>query len=211
MMVEAEENPMRMPKLGMWFWALWWSALILVTAAFLSGLLYLIFQDMWSAWTGTAVTVVFSAVVIALSMMPYVMARRRNLAPRLRAPHRRYMMRFIPAMLVYTLFLTPAISYFQSAKPTGVLAWAIAMAPVIPLLFAIRAILLYYKEEDDEFVRSMATQAHLLATGFMMAIATAYGFLDMFGLVPHVQMWAVFPAWALCLFPAQAITYRKFR
>jgi hypothetical protein len=114
-------------------------------------------------------------------------------------------------MLGYCLTLTPAMTFFQDAKPTGVLAWAVAIAPAIPLLFAIRAIMLYYKEEDDEFLKAMATQSHLLATGFMMAIATGYGFLDMFGLVPHVQTWAVFPVWALCLFPAQAITMKKFR
>jgi len=29
--------------------------------------------------------------------------------------------------------------------------------------------------------------------------ATLWGFLEMFGLAPHLWLWAVFPAWALGL------------
>jgi hypothetical protein len=173
--------------------------------------MYLIRNHLWSAWTGIGLTLAFTLAVLVLSVQPYLAARKRGAVPRMRAPHRRYMMRFLPPMLAYTVILIPAITYFQDAKPTGVIAWAVAIAPAIPLLFAIRAIMLYYKEEDDEFVKAMAVQSHLLATGFTMAICTAYGFLDMFGLVPHAALWEVFPLWALCLFPAQAITQRKFR
>jgi len=210
-MADVDESSSMAPKLGVRFWVLWWGAMALLLMGFVGGLFFLITSRLWSSWTGMALTGGYSIGVFALSVQPYFAARRRGVVQRMREPHRRYMMRFLPAMLAYCLTLTPAISFFQDAKPTGVLAWAVAIAPAIPLLFAIRAIMLYYKEEDDEFLKAMATQSHLLATGFMMAIATAYGFLDMFGLVPHVQTWAVFPAWALCLFPAQAITNRKFR
>ncbi|HEV7693235.1 MAG TPA: hypothetical protein VGO52_20545 [Hyphomonadaceae bacterium] len=200
-----------MPKLGLRFWVLWCAAFLLISVGFVAGLLFLIKNGLWSNWVGIAVSLTFGVGVFTLSVTPYFMMHKRGLAPKMREPHRRYTMRFLPAMFAYVLILTPAVTFFQDAKPGGVLAWLVAIAPAVPLLFAIRAILLYYKEEDDEFLKAMATQSHLLATGFMMAIATAYGFLDLFGLVPHVQTWAVFPVWALCLFPAQAITHRKFR
>jgi uncharacterized membrane protein len=210
-MADVDENSPAMPKLGTRFWVLWWGAMALLVVGFVGGLFFLITNRLWSTWVGVALTAGYSIGVFALSLQPYFAARRRGVLQPMRAPHRRYVTRFLPAMLAYCLMLTPAISFFQDAKPTGVLAWAVAIAPAIPLLFAIRALMLYYKEEDDEFLKAMATQSHLLATGFMMAIATVYGFLDMFGLVPHVQTWAVFPVWALCLFPAQAIAQRKFR
>jgi hypothetical protein len=207
----GRDGPERMPKLGARFWVLWWVAFVLLTAAFGAAMVVTLMNGWWSPVTGTAVPLVFTFLLFVLVLTPYFTMRRKNIAPRMRAPHRRYMMRFLPAMLVYTVLLTPAITFFQQAEPTGVLAWAVAIAPAIPLMFAIRAIMLYYKEEDDEFARAFATQSHLLATGLMMSIATAYGFLDLFELVPHVQTWAVFPLWALCLWPAQLIVGRRYR
>lgn len=213
MMADADTNevPAVMPKLGLGFWLAWWAAIILLAVGFTLSLIFLAKNGLWSGWISFVVGSAFAVGVFALSMTPYLMMRKRGLSQKMREPQRRYTARFLPAMFVYVLILTPAITFFQEAKPEGVLAWLVAIAPAVPLMFAIRAILLYYKEEDDEFLKSVATQSHLLATGFMMAIATAYGFLDLFGLVPHVQTWAVFPVWAICLFPAQAITHRQFK
>jgi hypothetical protein len=210
-MADKEESLPALPRLGLRFWVLWWLALALVCLGFVASFMFVMVNGLWSFWTGALATTAFALCVTGLSLTPYFVMRRRVPEAKMRGPQRRYTMRFLPAMFVYVLILAPAIVFFQEVKPEGLLAWAVAIAPAVPLLFAIRAILLYYKEEDDEFLKAMATQSHLLATGFMMAIATAYGFLDMFRLVPHVQTWAVFPVWALCLFPAQVITNRKFR
>jgi hypothetical protein len=210
-MADVDENLPATPKLGLRFWVLWWGALAIVTAGFVAALSVLIRNGLWSSWTGMLTTGAFAVAITALASTPALVALRRNLGPKMRGPHRRYSMRFLPAMLVYSLILAPAITFYQDTKPEGVLAWVVAIAPAAPLLFAIRALMLYYKEEDDEFLKAMAVQSHLLATGFMMAICTTYGFLDMFDLVPHVDLWAVFPLWALCLVPAQAITMKKFR
>jgi hypothetical protein len=210
-MADVDESSAVAPKLGLLFWILWWSAFVLLTAGFLAALLYVITHGLWSMWTGMLVTATFTVLIVALAMTPYLVGIRRVAVPKMREPHRRYMIRFLLPMLAYTVVLIPAITYFQDSKPTGVIAWAVAIAPAIPLLFAIRAIMLYYKEEDDEFLKAMAVQSHLLATGFTMAICTTYGFLDMFGLVPHAPLWEVFPLWAVCLVPAQFIVQRKFR
>src|SRR5262245_5296603 len=121
MMADADEIPAMMRKLGLRFWLLWWLSLGLLCAGFVSGLLFLIANGMWSFWTGTAVTLAFGIGVIGLSMTPYFAMRKANPETKLREPQRRYMARFLPAMFAYVLVLTPAITFFQQAKPEGIL------------------------------------------------------------------------------------------
>jgi len=54
-------------------------------------------------------------------------------------------------------------------------------------------------------------EAALWATGGLLAVATVWGFLEMFGLVPHIESWAAFPIWAVCLAPAQVLARRRYR
>jgi hypothetical protein len=198
-------------KFGAGFWVLWVMAMIAATAAFFAAMQWNMAQEEWSMPVGVAATLVFTVAIWLLAMTPYMIRRKQKAAPPMRPPIRRYMTRFMPAMLVYVVVLMPAMQFYQDSKPEGLLAWATAVAPAIPLLFAIRAIMLYYQEEDDEFRRAMAVQSHILATGLTLAVCTVYGFLDLFGLVPHVEAWAVVPLWALCLVPAQIVAGWKFR
>jgi uncharacterized membrane protein len=210
-MAEALPENGSKPKLGMGFWLLWAAGMVVINAGFFGVIQWNMAQERWFNLIGTVTAEIYTVALFALLMTPYVVGRKRGVAPRMRPPIRRYLTRFMPAMLGYVLLLMPAMALFQEIKPTGALAWAIAVAPAIPLLFAIRAITLYYKEEDDEFVRAMAVQSHLHAFGLTMAIATVYGFLDLFSLVPHIQAWAIVPLWAVCLMPAQVAAQWKFR
>ena len=204
-----ESNPK--PKLGAGFWLAWGAGMVVINGALFAVMQWNMAQEHWSNLIGTVTAAIYTIILFALLMTPYLVGRKRGVAPKMRPPIRRYLARFMPAMLGYVLLLMPAMALFQEIKPTGALAWAIAVAPAIPLLFAIRAITLYYKEEDDEFVRAMAVQSHLHAFGLTMAIATVYGFLDLFGLVPHIEAWAIVPLWAMCLMPAQVVAQWKFR
>ena len=58
---------------------------------------------------------------------------------------------------------------------------------------------LLLREESDEYLRARLVQQSLIATGFMLTVATLYGFLNTFDVAPRVDAWAVFPLWALGL------------
>jgi len=42
-------------------------------------------------------------------------------------------------------------------------------------------------EETDEYLRTLLVRQMLIATGLTMVVATIYGFLENYGLVPHVD------------------------
>jgi hypothetical protein len=206
--VEAK-NPRE--KLGSLFWVLWLAGFLTLTGGFIALMQWNMAQEHWSSVLAVIVTIVFTIAVWSLAMLPYYLKRKRGVGEKLRPPIRRYMLRFMPAMLLYVVILSLATELFQAEKPTGLLAWLIALAPAIPVLFAIRAIVLLISEEDDEFQRMLQIKAFVLTTGLMLAICTVWGFLEMFSLVPHVPLWAAFPLWAVCLIPGQLVTRWKWR
>lgn len=137
--------------------------------------------------------------------------RSKGVVPPVRAPIRRYLWRFMPAMGLYVIVLFVSLRLYRAYDLAEPLLWLVAVAPALPLIAAIGAIGLYLKEEDDEFQRALAVASYVLATGLMLAIATVWGFLEQFGLAPHVPAWAAFPLLALCLVPSQIIIYGKYR
>jgi hypothetical protein len=137
--------------------------------------------------------------------------RARGLVPPMRAPIRRYMRRFLPAMGAYAAVLFASMRLYKTYDLAPPLLWLVAVAPALPLIGAIAAIGLYLKEEDDEFQRTLAINAHVLATGLMLAIMTVWGFLEQFHLVAHLPAWTAFPLLALCLVPSQAIVHWRYR
>jgi hypothetical protein len=131
--------------------------------------------------------------------------QKLGLGERMRPAYRRYMWRFLPAMFGYVGVLLAAISYANAAHPTGLVAWLVALAPSVPVLLAIRAVALVLTDEDDEYLRERMYRTYAVATALTLAACTVWGFLDLFELVAHVQLWAVFPIWAVCLVPAQLL------
>lgn len=112
---------------------------------------------------------------------------------------RRYNRRALGWSFSYVLALIGAIWANQMLHPEGALAWAIAIVPSLPLLFFIWSMGRYLVEETDEYLRQRTIVASLWATGILLAVASCYGFLETFKLVPHVEGWAAVPVWALGL------------
>lgn len=106
------------------------------------------------------------------------------------------------AILAYLAVFAAATWYYQVWHPSSALAMLAGLAPSLPLLFAIRAMLLFFKEEPDEFLRGRMQESWTIATGLCLALCTVWGFLDQFEVVPHLPLWAAFPLWACCLVPA---------
>jgi hypothetical protein len=198
-------------QLGVLFWTMWVAGFILLMLGYAALVWWNSAQRHWSTPVHAIGTIVFTLAVWTLAMTPYLLKRQRGERERIRPPMLRYMLRFAPAMLLYVIVFSLAGEFHRDTGPTGWVVWAIAIAPTLPVLYAIRAILLYLKEEDDEFQRDVQLRAFVLATGLTLALCTVWGFLEIFSLAWHIQLWAVFPIWAVCLVPAQLAVRWKWR
>ncbi len=193
------EAPEPSAKLGAGFWAAWAAGMAAAFAAF-AATLWLIYPQLDSLagkMAGGAIIIAFTLGFIFIANIPNVIRRKRGAGERMREPYRRYMRRFLPAMFTYVILLMAAISYAKAAEPTGIIAWLVAIAPAIPILFAIRAIFLLPVDEDDEYQRARIYSSYAWATGATLMVCTTLGFLDMFSVVPHIEMWIAFPMWAV--------------
>jgi hypothetical protein len=75
--------------------------------------------------------------------------------------------------------------------------WLLALLPSLSIAYLVWAMSRYLVEEDDEYQRMRQIQSALVATGLLLVVASAWGFLELFNLVPHGEgFWAV-GVWAI--------------
>ncbi len=160
-------------------------------------------------WPHVAATVVFFGLILAIALF----AKRvgGQTASDCSPSARRYQRRIFVASGLYMLLLVAAIGIHDQLHPTGVLAYVVAAAPAVPLIGVVACIGFYLREEQDEFLRAVQAEGALWATGGTLAIASVWGFLEMFGLAAHVPSWAAFPIWCLLLGPGQLLARRRYR
>jgi hypothetical protein len=103
------------------------------------------------------------------------------------------------AGLSYVVLLFAGMAIARYYAPPVAARVLLAIAVAVPVLFMIRAMALLLKEETDEYLRMRIVNQSLVATGFMLTIATLYGFLNAFDVAPRVDAWAAFPLWAVGL------------
>jgi hypothetical protein len=120
-----------------------------------------------------------------------------------------YNRRMLIWSFAYVIALFVAVWAHNDLHPTGILAWALAVAPALPILFFIWSMGAYLSEEKDEYLRQRSMVSALWATGILLTVATFYGFLDTFQLVPHVEGWAAVPLWAIGLAVGNLIARRS--
>ncbi len=77
--------------------------------------------------------------------------------------------------------------------------WLLAIAPLVPLMGMIWSMFRYYHEEQDEYLRHRAVTGALIGLVLVLILGTVWGFLEMYGLAPHMWNWWVFPVWAIGL------------
>ncbi|QWC56702.1 hypothetical protein F7D01_05970 [Erythrobacter sp. 3-20A1M] len=109
----------------------------------------------------------------------------------------RYTRRFVIASLAYMLGLGLAVTIADRADLSRGESFLIALLPVLPIFGMIWTMGRYLVEEDDEFLRHRAIMASLIGLGLVLTLGTFWGFLESFEVVPHVDAWWVFPAWAM--------------
>lgn len=107
----------------------------------------------------------------------------------------RYTRRILMLTPIYVICLFAAVYAFNHHLLTGPLAWVAALAPAVPVIGFFVSIGRYLLEEQDEYLRDQMVRQALIATGIAMAVATAWGFLENFGLVPHIYVYFVAVLW----------------
>ena len=118
---------------------------------------------------------------------------------------RRYNRRMLIWSLGYVLCLGIAMTIRNYLHPQGALLWGIAVLPSVPMIFFVWTLARYVVEEEDEYLRYRQTSAALIGLALVLLVGTLWGFLEMFGVAPHVPAWWVVPVWAIGLGLGQMI------
>ncbi|WP_380781468.1 hypothetical protein [Sphingomonas sp. R86520] len=108
---------------------------------------------------------------------------------------RRYNRRVIILMLIYAAILMAVVYSFDRHLLSGSLAYLVAILPALPIIGVFFAIGRYLIEETDEYVRMLTIRQTLYASGFALSIATAWGFLEAFDLVGHIESYYIAVLW----------------
>lgn len=111
------------------------------------------------------------------------------------AAGRRYLRRFWPMMIAYVAALFFATSAIKTWQPDGVLLVGLSILPALPIIGVLGVIGLYLIEESDEYLRGRAVRGMLIGLGVVLAVATAWGFLEESGVVPHAPAYWAFVLW----------------
>jgi hypothetical protein len=108
---------------------------------------------------------------------------------------KRYTKSILLLMSGYALILIGVVSYAKNAPLHGPLGYIAALLPALPVIGVFFAMGRYLVAETDEYLRTQFARQALIATGLMLSIATAWGFLENFGLVPHVYAYYAATLW----------------
>ena len=110
-----------------------------------------------------------------------------------------YNRRMLPLSAAYVVVLLGAILLHQHYHVTGPALYVLAVLPALPLIGIVWALGRFLVEETDEYQRTLMVRKMLVATGFMLVVVTIWGFLEDFGLVPHLPAYWAFIVWCLGL------------
>ena len=108
---------------------------------------------------------------------------------------RRYSQRVMVLMFLYAASLMAVVYSFGRHLLTGPPAYVAAVLPALPIIGIFVAMGRYLIEETDEYLRMLMIRQSLIASGFMLSIVTAWGFLEGFGLVPHIVSYYAAVLW----------------
>jgi hypothetical protein len=107
---------------------------------------------------------------------------------------RRYLLRLGISMGAYIVTLALALR-LVGGSVTGPPAYALALLPGISVAGIFWAVGRLLIEEKDEYLRMLLVRQTLVATGFTLSLATMWGFLENFHLVPHVDAFYIAILW----------------
>ena len=114
---------------------------------------------------------------------------------------RRYVKEFLVAMTMYVLILIASVSLLNNLDLTRVWQIIISLAPALPIILVIIAILRLLRDSDElqQRVHLLSTTFSAVLTGF---ITFSYGFLENIGFPHFPTLWILpmlFMLWGLGL------------
>ncbi len=148
---------------------------------------------------------------VAASLVFALLSNKLFRREKIRAPMRRYLLRFGLSMSAYVVLLVTAVSLGRQGLADGPWGYVIALAPSLGVLGAIASVGFYLAEETDEFARTTLIHSLLWGTAGTLSVATIWGFLETFDKAPHVPTWATVPMFAVFMGFAQALIARRYR
>jgi hypothetical protein len=106
---------------------------------------------------------------------------------------RRYVIRMWIMAALCVLFSLVAALVFRHSRPHGILSYLVAVLPALPIMGALIYTGVYLAEEKDEFQRNLLVQSLLGGTGGILAVTTAWGYMEDFARAPHLDLVWVYP------------------
>ncbi|MBP7961687.1 MAG: hypothetical protein KBG20_12850 [Caldilineaceae bacterium] len=104
---------------------------------------------------------------------------------------RRYMRQFIPAMIAYSIVLVAAMWLLDRLGDGSLWRIPVAVLPMIPIGFALRAYLIFLNGAD-ELQRRIQLNGFAFAAGATGMVTLTYGFLENAGFPMLSWVW-IFP------------------
>ena len=118
----------------------------------------------------------------------------------IRSPAQRtYVWRVAAAMTGYVVTLFAAEYLIDDQGLAGPAAWVLALLPGLCVAAVFWALGRLLVEEQDEYLRVLLVRQLLFASGVTLTLATIWGFLENFELVPHIDAYYL----AILFFVAQ--------
>jgi hypothetical protein len=109
------------------------------------------------------------------------------------------------AMVVYDAGLLGAKYLIAQGGVSEPLAFALALVPGLAVVGLFYAVGMLIVEQTDEFLRMLLVRQNLIAIGFALSLASVWGFLEAFDLVPHIAAFYIVVVWAVGLLLGGAV------
>jgi len=183
------------PSVGRpWLWA---ALFIVAMAGAALASIYDVLDEPWRS--------IVNLIALCLAVPLALSCRRQvRLAGATSPALRLYNRRILIAGGAYLLCFFASVWLFERVSHQSPVLWPMALIPVVPLLGMIWSMVRYLGEEADEYLRHRAIMAALFGLAVVLVLSTIWGFLETFGLAPHVWAWWVFPTWAMAMGAAQS-------
>lgn len=120
----------------------------------------------------------------------------------------RYFKVFIPAMIGYLVSVFNVSALIDKTADVSLGTYILALAPAIFVFIWVWSHARYILE-IDEFVRMLQIKSMLAGLVALMAITTAWGFLEIYAKVPQIPIFYVLPGFYLCYGIAAIVIGRK--
>lgn len=168
---------------------------ILLVGVFVAAAVFLRTQTAW-IWTGPVV--ILGAFLLTIAFVRRTERHERS-AGYDSEVSRRASRRMLVCAGLYMASMLGAAWAFRLGKVEGPWLWPLALLPTLFVLGMIATMARQLLEECDEFLRARLITQYLIATACMLVVTTVWGFLEQFGLVRHIPLWATMPLVALFL------------